>query len=188
MTTDPNRIRCAARANPAAARQAAVGVRLAEAEAPQLADGPLLAALATRHLARVLRTASSQQALDAATFAIQARAPACAARPARSTILQVVPGMRHPLACARPPPACPSATGRGPPAGKPQPGRAPLCGVRRAGWPVCWSAHERRRAAPPGAPAALRGRLGHVCGRLPRGCRRVRGAVRRGQRALCRLA
>lgn len=56
--------------------QACVGVRLALPEEPRLGDGPLLVALATHHLARVLRTASSQQALDAATFAIQASAGA----------------------------------------------------------------------------------------------------------------
>ena len=52
-------------------RQASVGVRLALAEEPRLDDGPLLVALATHHVARVLRTASTQQALDAATYAFQ---------------------------------------------------------------------------------------------------------------------
>ncbi len=54
-------------------RQACVGVRLALAEEPRLDDGPLLVALATHHVARVLRTASTQQALDAATYAFQVR-------------------------------------------------------------------------------------------------------------------
>lgn len=50
-----------------------MGVRLALAEEPRLDDGPLLVALATHHVARVLRTASTQQALDAATYAFQVR-------------------------------------------------------------------------------------------------------------------
>ncbi|KAK9842495.1 hypothetical protein WJX81_002719 [Elliptochloris bilobata] len=50
---------------------ACVGVRLALLEEPQLDDGSLLVALATHHVARVLRTASTQQALDAATYAFQ---------------------------------------------------------------------------------------------------------------------